>query len=269
MQLKPFFDSNPLFRYEEFAEYMRNRGVTRPATWKQELSYHHKVGHLLNIRKSLYAVKPTHDEAWIDPYLIAAKATKDAIIGYHTALELHGIAYTTFNEFQFITKKLTRSFVCENQRFRPIYAPKVLIAQNKTEICVDVVKRERVPIKLTNIERTIVDILNRPDLGGGWEEIWRSFDNLTKLNLDDLVDYALLLNNSTVIAKVGFFLEQRPSHLKADDFYIEKLLRYIPKKPHYMERNKRRGGKYMEKWRLYVPDEILERKWDEPNVENI
>lgn len=32
----------------------------------------------------------------ISSTLIASKATTDAIIAYHTALELHGIAYTTF-----------------------------------------------------------------------------------------------------------------------------------------------------------------------------
>jgi hypothetical protein len=50
---------------------------------------------------------------------------------------------------------------------------------------------------------------------------------------------------------------------------IEKLLPHIPKQTHYMNREERRGGKYFEKWRLIVPLSIVNRLWEEPNVENI
>ena len=97
MKLKLFFETHPIFSYEEFLAFMSADGVSRPSSWRQQLSYHQKAGHLIHIRKRLYAVKPmVSKEQWVDPYLIASRATVDAIIAYHTALELHGIAYTTF-----------------------------------------------------------------------------------------------------------------------------------------------------------------------------
>jgi predicted transcriptional regulator of viral defense system len=106
MKLKSFFEVHPVFRYEEFSEFMTTQGTPRPASWRQQLSYHQKTGHLIHIRKFLYAVKPMiSQEHWVDPYLIASRATADAIIAYHTALELHGIAYTTFNEFTFLSNR--------------------------------------------------------------------------------------------------------------------------------------------------------------------
>lgn len=70
-------------------------------------------------------------------------------------------------------------------------------------------------------------------------------------------------------AKVGYFLDQRPPHLSADQKYIKKLLSHIPKQPHYMNRNHRKDGKYIEKWQLIVPLEIINRTWEEPDAENI
>jgi len=270
MKIKQFFDSHPVFRYEEFAEYMQQQGIKRPASWRQQLNYHHKVGNLIHIRRFLYAVKPTpinENDFWIDPYLVAGKATTNAILSYHTALELHGLAYTTFQELTFFSSKSVKTFAFQAQQFRSITIPKSLVRQNRLEF--EEIIRQGISIKVTGLERTIVDILDRPDLGGGWEEVWRSLDHLVHFDPKKLVDYALLLNNATTIAKVGFFLEQLPPHLAIDPSYIEKLLLHRPKQPHYMERDQRGEGKYYEKWRLIVPLQIVERKWEEPNVGDV
>lgn len=270
MKLKPFFESHPIFRYEEFAAYMTALGTTRPESWRQQLSYHQKAGNLIHIRKYIYAVKPyiSQDE-WIDPYLLASKLAADSIIAYHTALELLGLAYTTFSEFTFLVNKQLQPFIYEGQKFSGVKQPKALIGSGSTEYGVEEIKRGGMSIRLTSLERTVVDILDRPDLGGGWEEIWRSFDNITKLDTRKVVEYALLLENSTTVAKVGFFLEQRPSHLAADKSLVNQLRSHIPKQPHYMDRQNRGEGKYFEKWQLIVPMEIINRSWEEPDVENI
>jgi predicted transcriptional regulator of viral defense system len=95
MKIKEFFEAHPVFRYEEFAAFMTALGTTRPESWRQQLGYHQKAGHLVHLRKFLYAVKPIFSQdVGVDPYLIASKTTADAVLGYHTALELHGVAYT-------------------------------------------------------------------------------------------------------------------------------------------------------------------------------
>ncbi len=272
MKLKPFFEAHPVFRYEEFAAYMRSHGITRPASCRQQLSYHHKAGNLIHIRKFLYAVKPVsmkEEDYWIDPYLIAAKASSNGILAYHTALELLGLAYASFDEMTFLVDSPSHVFSYAGQRFRPVIFPKALLNQHSSEFGVETIKRQGIEIKLTGVERTIVDVLDRPDLGGGWEEVWRSLDNVIQIDVDKLIEYTLLLNNATVVSKVGYFLEQRPPHLMVDQAYIQRLLPYIPKQPLYMNRNRREKGKYVEKWKLIVPFEIIERQWEEPYVEDI
>lgn len=272
MKLKPFFDNHPIFHYEEFVEQMRSLGIARPASWRRQLSYHQTTGTLIHIRRSLYAVNPTPAKErafWIDPYLIAGKAIPDAVIAYHSALELHGLAYTSFEEFTYLAHKLNKPFTYQSQRFRSINFPKSLVNQGKEMHGVIELERQGIVIKITNIERTIVDLLDRPDLGGGWEEIWRSLDHVIHFDVAKLVEYALLLNNATTIAKVGFFLENRPQHLAVDLHFINLLLPHVPKQPHYMNRDRRGKGKYFAKWQLIVPLEIIEQQWEEPHADDI
>jgi predicted transcriptional regulator of viral defense system len=272
MKVAPFFDTHPVFRFEEFAQFMQSQGTERVASWRQQLNYHRKTGKLVHIRKSLYAVKPVSiaEEAfWIDPYLIAGKAAGDAVLSYHAALELHNLAYTTFEEYAFSTSQTIKPFTYQGQRFRAVPFPRSLVVQNQTNTSVELLQRQGITIKATSLERTLVDILDRPDLAGGWEEVWRSLDHVTHFDVEKLINYTLLLNNATTVAKVGYFLEQRPEHLKIDAKYIKKLLPYIPKQKHYLDRSQRGKGKYIKKWQLIIPLEIIERSWEEPYANDI
>jgi predicted transcriptional regulator of viral defense system len=104
MKIKYFFNNHPVFRYEEFRAFMKNNGANKDSSIRQVLSYYHKQGKINSIQRLLYAVNPDTvlDEQEIDPYLIAAKATQSAILAYHTALEIHNIAYTTFEELTYL-----------------------------------------------------------------------------------------------------------------------------------------------------------------------
>jgi len=85
------------------------------------------------------------------------------------------------------------------------------------------------------------------------------------LNLDIVVEYALLLNNATTIAKVGFFLEQHREQFKVTEGYLKALAAKIPANRHYLERNERTTGKLIKRWNLIVPEIVLTKKWEEPH----
>jgi len=272
MNVSHFFDTHPVFRNEEFSQFMKEQGRHRQASCRQQLSYHHKVGHLIHIRRHLYAVKPSsipQDEYWIDPYLIAGKATQDAVIGYHSALEIYNLAYTTFEELTFLTIQPSQPFAYQGQRFHGTHPPKALLDNNQSNFGIDIIKRGGVNIKITSLERTLVDILDRPDLSGGWEEICRSFEHVTQFDAGKLVEYALLLNNATTIAKVGFFLEQLPEYLAVPQKFINQLLPHIPKQTRYLERERKTPGKHIEKWSLIIPLQIIEQRWEESHVADV
>jgi predicted transcriptional regulator of viral defense system len=116
---------------------------------------------------------------------------------------------------------------------------------------------------VTSLERTLVDILDRPSLCGSWEEIWRSLETIEHFNIDVVLDYAFLLENATTIAKLGFFLETHRDVLFISDQHLEKLLKQRPKKPHYLEAQRSSPQKLISKWNLIVPLNLINRNWEE------
>jgi predicted transcriptional regulator of viral defense system len=118
-------------------------------------------------------------------------------------------------------------------------------------------------VRVTGYERTLVDVLDSPDYGGGWEEIWRSLESVEFFDLDFVVDYALRLGTALTIARVGFFLEQHRAELMVEQRHLEALRARAPKQRQYFERRQRKGGKLVHRWNLIVPNEVLERSWAE------
>jgi len=267
MKIQTFFARNPVFSYKEFSGFLDSQGTYKKDTQNAALKYHLKTGHIIHLRRELYAVTSpsiNQNAPTIDLYLMASKMTDDAILAYHTALELHGVAYSMFENFTYIASHPPRPFTYESHIFRGIPTPKILQDKHKENFGVITIKREGLNVRMTSLARTIVDVLARPELTGGWEEVWRSLESIATFDVEETVQYTLLLENATLTAKVGFFLEQRPAVLAVESKYLKQLQKNIPSKPHYLERSRRRSGKLISKWNLIIPSEILSKSWEEP-----
>jgi predicted transcriptional regulator of viral defense system len=268
MKLEQFFAEHPVFTIEEFFAYLDKSIYYKRGTAKSLLIYHKNSGRIRQVRRGLFAVVPVaqrHKEFQVNPYLITGRITEDSILGYHTAMDLHGFAYSVFNHFYYLTYKQIRSFEFQGNAFYALKFPKKLLAIGKEDFATTTVNREGLDIKVTTIERTLVDSLHHPEYAGGWEEIWRSFSMITVLQLDKVIEYALLLDNATTVAKVGFFLEQHQEQFKITEEHLQKLAAKIPTHKHYLERGKRTSGKFIKRWNLIVPEEVLLQQWEEPN----
>ncbi|HOW52625.1 MAG TPA: transcriptional regulator [bacterium] len=260
--MKEFLTTRAVFTVEELdSAAAKNKG-----TRNSLLQYFRKQGRIVPVRRGLYLVVPAGmapDAALVDPYLIAAKAAPDAVIGYHSALEVHGRAYSTFSTVTFFSARLRGEFSFRGYSFRPVLPPAAL--RDAAEGQNGVVRRNRagVDLAVTGLERTLVDVLDRPLLSGGWEEVWRSLEAVEFFDLDAVVAYTLLLNNGATAAKVGFFLTQHKEALMVEDRHLAPLLKLRPRQPQYWERAKRNGGKLNGEWNIIVPEEILRRSWEE------
>src|SRR3990172_9476049 len=242
MTLQGFFSTHPVFTHAELGAFLRTDKARSAKTGEALLAYHQQHGRILRVRRGLYcAVPPGADPATcpVDAYLLAAKMTDDAVLAYHTALEFHGKAYSVFEELQYLTDRAARPVTFRSYRFRPVRFPKKLTAEDKQLFGVKEMDRAGITVRVTTLERTLVDLLDRPDLGGGWEEIWRSLESVEFFDLDKVVEYARLLGNATTAAKVGYFLDRHRKALMVEDAHLEPLKKRRPKRPHYMERGRR------------------------------
>ena len=264
--LEKFFAKNLVFTYEEFVAFLNSEGTRSRKTREMHLRYFVKKGRIMRVRRGLYCVVPPDVDPVdcpVDAFLLTSKMTDDAVLAYHTALEFHGAAYSLHNRFLYLTARRPRQIEFREYHFRGVLFPKILRDVKKETFNVKTAERAGLDVKVTNLERTLVDVLDRPYLGGGWEEIWRSLEMVEFFNLDQVVEYALLLKNATTVAKVGFFLEQHQEPLMVDEVYLERLREQRPRKPLYMERGDRKAGHFVPDWNLVVPDSVFRRSWVE------
>jgi hypothetical protein len=112
-------------------------------------------------------------------------------------------------------------------------------------------------------QHAVFTVLDRPDLTGSWEEIWRSLESVEFFDLDQVVEYAMLLENATTAAKVGYFLAQHGETLMVEDAHLAPLRKVRPRQPHYLIRGKRQNCRWVKEWNLMVPPEVLNRSWGE------
>ena len=267
-QLPAFFSAHPVFSRAELTAHLWAHRSPAPEAVDACLRYHVRAGHLLKLRRGLYAVVPAGMEPGaipVDPYLLASRLAGDAVLGYHTALGFHGKAHSVFQEFHFLTGTAPRPFRFRGQGFRAVVFPQKLVRADKQRFGVESRDRAGLDVAVTGLERTLVDVFDRPDLGGGIEEVWRSLETVEFFDLEAVTEYALLLGNATTVAKVGFFLETHRERLMASDAHLARLRRRRPRQPHYFEKRGVGKGRLVAGWNLVVPESVMNQVWEEPS----
>ena len=113
------------------------------------------------------------------------------------------------------------------------------------------------PVKVVAKERLLVDLLDRMDLSGGWEEITNAFAYEDNLNWEKLLKYAKLLDHPATAARLGFMLEQFQETMHVPEGLLSELETLKPKTPEHFYRSNREG-KFVKRWNLYVPEELIQ-----------
>ena len=266
MNLNAFLSQNEVFTVEELDHFLLENGSGNPNTRKALLTYYRKKGRVIRVRRGLYAVVPlgsSPETSPVDLYLLAAKMAKDAVVAYHTALEFYGKAYSVYNRLYYLSAARSLPVEFRSHEIRRVPVPHALLKKGKEMFGVDRHQRSGAEVPVTGLERTLVDILDRPELTGSWEEIWRSLESVEFFDTEKVVEYVLLLENATTAAKVGFFLEQHKEELLIGDDDLKPLRKLRPRQPHYLLRGNRKAGRWVKEWNLIVPEEILNQSWGE------
>src|SRR5450830_1033468 len=186
-------------------------------------------------------------------FLLSSRLTDDAVISHHSALELLGYAYTTQQRVVITTRHSMRPFQFRGVDVVTTQPPGALMLQNADTFLVDTVDRQGLNVQVTSPERTLVDVLERPRLGGGWEEIWRSLESVPMYNVEQIIAYVKLLDNAMTASKAGFFLEQHRRTHQITARQLASLHALQSKSVVYMDRHA--GGTCIPGWNLIVPED--------------
>jgi predicted transcriptional regulator of viral defense system len=264
MRSLDFFASHPVFTHTEFVAAHTATGRSRH-TSNNLLAMHLAAGRLVRVRKGLYATVPRGVDpgnAVPDPFLVAARARDDAVVAHHTALAFHGKAYSVWRRYQYATAARVRPFTFRGLEFAAVQVPAAV--RDLPDFGGGVLERPHAggTLRVTSLERTLVDVLHTPHEGGGWEEIWRSLEMVEFFDLDAVIEHALVLGSALTVARVGFFLEQHREALMVEDKHLAVLRRHAPAQARYFG-GTRGKGRLMPGWNLIVPEYVLQRRWEE------
>ena len=263
--MKPidFFSTHPAFTRDEFATAISDGRRALSTTVDSHLGLYLRAGRIGRVKRGVFfAARPGDAVANspVDFLLVASRLAPDAVLGYHTALEAHGYAQSVFERFFFLTQHKVKTVTFRGRAFVPVTPPQVLQRKELSNTLTVELERRGLMYRVTSLERTAVDVLDRPDLAGGLEEAWRSLSAIPLLDLRVVVDYVRLRNLATLAAKVGLFLERHKDHFSVPARVLEELQSLRPRAPHYLERSTR--GKLVPTWNLIVPAVLLEREWE-------
>ncbi len=227
---RAFFSAHPVFRREEYARAV-DRNPSDPVL-SAMLSQHLKAGNLRRIARGVFASVPPHAKGghWAaDRYLAASRLKADAIIAYHSALELQGAAYTDMPGVQALTRSGPVVFKTPDFSCRFVNAPRGFDPPRD----VTTLDRAGLPVRVTTLERTLVDVFARPDLAGGAEELRDSLALVLRVSSTALLRALETLGNAAAAAALGWWLEREQQRLGITTATLEAVRALRPKHPQY------------------------------------
>ncbi len=261
MSAPDFFDQHPVFTREEF---LAGSGVHPGTRTVDNLLGHHVArGRIVQVQRGLYASVPRGIDpatAVVDPYLLATRLAPDAVVALHAALQLRGYTYSVWTRHHYRTRSRRLQLTFRGATFVAVPVPRAL--RDREEQGVIEERHVGGTVRVTTLERTLVDLLHAPRLGGGWEEVWRSLETVPFFDLDAVVAEALALDSALTTARVGFFLEQHRESLMVEERHLAPLRAHAPRQVRYFDA-RRSPGTLVAGWNLIVPHDVRGRTWEE------
>ena len=217
-----------------------------------------RAGRVVRIRRGLFCLSPpgeSVEDFKVDPILVASKLTPDAVISHGSALAFLGLAPEIQREAVYSAGRPPNPIVFRDFLYRGVKFPKSLVRGLMERALVEAVERNGSAVPVTAAERAFVDLLDRPDLAGGWNGTVKLLGLLKELDLGKVVAYTRALSNSTTAAKVGWFLAGRRDAFGVSDRHLAELSVLKPNQPCYLDRSRRRDGRLVSDWNLIVSRE--------------
>lgn len=169
-----------------------------------------KGGWLVRLQRGLYATVPLEAEdphRWsADPWAVANATLAPGYVGGWTALHHWDLTDQIFSTTVFIT---SRAVPARKRKIGPAQfelrhrSPSALFGTRN-------VWREGAPVPVSDRERTLVDCLDDPLLGGGLRhtaDALRSYAAENDAGWPRLLEYGARLGNLTVFKRLGYLLE--------------------------------------------------------------
>ena len=232
-----------IFHKKDIVELTKNENAA-----KEILRRYKKQALISQVKRDLYVVTDLASKISLaSKFEIAGHITPSSYLSHHAALEYHGLAHQVFYELSVSSKEAFKNFTYDGITYT--------FCQSKSEIGVVTPLTDSL-IQVTDLERTVLDCVDRIDLSGGLDEIIQCFAIITFIKESKLVEYLHHFDKQILYQKTGFILSYFQKEMELSPTFFELCKSKIVGSTRYLT-DKQESDTYFKEWKLYAPQNIL------------
>ena len=207
-------------------------------------SYSEK-GYIERVRRDLYAVISLETGQPIpNRYQIASLLSDDSYVSHHSALEYYGYANQVFYTLFFSTEKKVRPFSYDGIDYQPIGFHGTVGVIDTTE-----------GVRVTSLERTVIDCISDFKNAGGIEELLRCLELIPFLSHDKLLEALEIYNCGKLYQKTGYILEFFKNEMYLSESFFCECEKHISGSKSYLF-EKKKDFILHKRWKLFAPKDL-------------
>ena len=212
------------------------------------LTNYQKKNYIESVKRNLYvSVSLETGQAIPNRYRIASNITDGAYISHHSAFEYYGYANQVFYEV----------YVSGDKRFNPFEHDDIAYCYIAPRVNVGV---EMKPdgVRVTDIERTVLDSINDFEKITGLEELLRCLELVPLINEEKLLEYLERYGKQFLYQKTGYVLNHLKNELRISERFFSVCEQKISKSVRYLYNGiEYEKNAFDNRWQLFVPGNLL------------
>ena len=218
-------------------------GSESTAQW--QIKSYLKKGYIERVRRDLYAVISLETEQPIpNRFQIATRIADDSYVSHHSAFEFYGYANQVFYDVYFGTEKKVRPFDYDGLNYQSVV----------WRGCSGVLETNT-GVRVTSLERTVIDSIADFSRIGGLEELLRCLSLIPSLDEEKLLEALEVYGRGQLYQKVGYILESYKNEFLLSEMFFEKCMKKISASKTYLF-ERQDNFIFHKKWLLYAPADL-------------
>lgn len=218
-------------------------GSSSAAAW--QIRNFLEKGYIERVRRDLYAVISLETGQPIpNRFQIASRVAEDACVSHHSAFEYYGYANQVFYEIYVATAKRLRPFFYDGLDYQPV-------KQHSSE---GVLEAEN-GVRVTSLERTVIDSIAGFEKIGGLEELLRCIMLIPSLAEDKLLAALEVYRCGKLYQKTGYILEAFQEDLGLPDTFFAECEKHLADSKTYFSTDKH-DFVLQKRWRMFAPKDL-------------
>jgi predicted transcriptional regulator of viral defense system len=209
-----------------------------------------KIDQVRKIRKNIYSVvNPATGQLVATRYQIACAITDTAYISHHSAFEYYGLANQVFYEVYVSSETKFNHFEYDHITFK-------YVASRISEGVVEA--KNTTGVRITDLERTVVDSIRDFNKIGGFEELLNCLEGIHYLDEKKVKRYLDIYDIQGLYQRVGFLLGPFQKEMQLSKAFFAYCKSKIGKSRRYLVSDTKSDSYYNSDWELMVPNGLFE-----------